>query len=188
MIIIEGDRVDLVEPFPTNQLGRLWGWAKAMKSIAVLDGSPQTEEEFIEYMNSALPYIRSFGVIDKYNEINAKHEAPMVGFIMLQPNAPCSMYFHVASSRRVWGSGLLNEAALLSFNNVFETEPGLQRISAFAPATNKAARGFYKNIGMHKDGYFKNAGIIKGHPISMAHYGYIRPVASEINYNRMETT
>jgi len=176
MIIIEGDRVDLVEPFPTNQLGRLWGWAKAIKSIAVLDGSPQTEEEFIKYMNSALPYVRSFGVIDKYNEINAKHEAPMVGYLMYQPSPPCSFYAHIASSRRVWASGLMEEAGILSYDYVFKTEPGLQRISACIPATNKAARAFAKRVGMHKDGYFKNAGLVRGNPISMAHYGLIRPV------------
>ena len=174
MKIIEGTTVDLIEPFPTNQLDRLWRWTKMVKLMTALDGSPQNEEDFVKFMEAALPLCRSFGVIDKDGALGFHHEAPIIGFIMFEPMPPCSMYAHIASSRRAWGTDLMKEASELAIKELFATEPGALRISAVIPAFNKRALAFARKVGLHKDGFFQNAATIKGKPISLVHFGIIR--------------
>jgi len=138
MRVISGTTVDIIEPFPEGQYSRLWRWTKMTKMITALDGNTS-------------PFCRSFGVIDKNNELGLRHEAPIIGFIMFEPMPPCSLYAHIASSRRAWGTGLMEEAAKLAIDEVFKTEPGALRVSAAIPAFNKRAIEFAKKVGMHKN-------------------------------------
>ena len=157
------------------------------KMITALDGSPQSEKDFIEFMKNTSPFCRSFGVIDKNNELGLKHEAPIIGFVMFEPMPPCSLYAHIASSRRAWGTGLMEEAAKLAIDEVFKTEPGALRVSAAIPAFNKRAIEFAKKVGMHKDGFFLKAATIKGKPINIVHFGIIREDKKETEEDGVST-
>ena len=83
MRIIECENVDLISPFPTNQISRLRSWLYCYKSIILDDSvsfSPQEAEEFL-YAGLQNPAVISWGVIDKNNLTNYHHPAPLVGFI-----------------------------------------------------------------------------------------------------------
>jgi RimJ/RimL family protein N-acetyltransferase len=179
MRIITGDRVDLISPFPTNQLKRLWGWFHMFKTTSFDDTSPKTEEEFLTFMENVLPRSVSYGVIDKNGELGFDHEAPIIGYVAFQPSPPASAYAHVASNRRAWGKGLIDEAAKLAGDDMWANLPELLRISCCILAKNRAARSFADRIGFHKDGYFKDIVYVNGEPASMVHYGFCRPEVEE---------
>jgi RimJ/RimL family protein N-acetyltransferase len=179
MRIIAGERVDIINPFPINQIERLWAWTHMFKTTAFDDTSPQTKEEFIEYTENMLNNSISYGVIDKNQELGFKHEAPIIGYMGFVPSPPASLYGHIASQRRAWGKGLMDEASSLAQKDVWGRLPDLLRISACILAKNRAARAFVERNGFHKDGYFKDIVYVKGEPASMVHYGICRPSETE---------
>lgn len=175
MRILAGERVDLINPFPINQLERMWAWFHMFKTTAFDDTSPKTKEDFIKYMENMLATSISYGVIDKNQELGFKHEAPIIGFCGFVPSPPASLYGHVASQRRAWGKGLMDEAASMAMDDVWERIPSLLRISACIFAKNRAARAFAERNGFNKDGYFRDIVYVNGEPASMVHYGICRP-------------
>ncbi len=149
------------------------------KTTSFDDTSPKTEEEFLTFMESVLPHSVSYGVIDKNGELGFDHEAPIIGYVAFQPSPPASAYAHVASNRRAWGKGLIDEAAKLAGDDMWTNLPELLRISCCILAKNRAARSFADRIGFHKDGYFKDIVYVNGEPASMVHYGFCRPKVEE---------
>ena len=158
------------------------------KTTSFDDTSPQTEEEFLEFMQSVLSSSLTYGVIDKNGELGFNHEAPIIGYVAFQPSPPASAYAHVASNRRAWGKGLIDEAAKLAGDDMWANVPELLRISCTILAKNRAARSFAERIGFYKDGYFKDIVYVNGEPASMVHYGFCRPSPSgnEENEEREE--
>src|SRR4051812_17902980 len=109
MNIIESQNVDLISPFPPNEAKRVFGWMHAYKSVIETDESPKTPEEFTQYFTEFIPNLRSYGVVDKHNKLEMKHEAPLIGMIAFQPSESYRGYIHIASTRRAWGTGLFEE-------------------------------------------------------------------------------
>ena len=175
MRIIEAQNVDLIEPFPINELPRFLGWLHCYKTQMEVDGDPQTPEEKLAYYQQLMPLSPSWGVIDKNNKLNYKHEAPLVGIVYLQGGAsPANCYVHLASTRRAWGSGLMDEAAQILIRHVFEVYPSLQRISGAILNNNKPAKAFAKRQGFKQDGLLKDFVTQQGQPRSVAHFGILR--------------
>jgi RimJ/RimL family protein N-acetyltransferase len=175
MRILQAQNVDLIEPFPMNELQRFLGWLHCYKTTMEVDGDPQTPEEKTLYYQQLLPLSPSWGVIDKNNKLNYKHEAPLVGIVYLQGGAsPANCYVHLASTRRAWGSGLMDEAAQVLIKHVFETYPSLQRISGAILNNNKPAKAFAKRQGFKQDGLLKDFVTQNGLPRSVAHFGILR--------------
>jgi len=171
---IEGETVDLISPFPANQVSRLWSWLHSFKTTNFADGSPQSLEEFIPWTLTRLMNVLSYGVIDKNNILNMKHEVPMIGFIAIEPATAETAYYHVASTRRAHGKGLLSEATQLAIRDVFDQIPPLLRIGAAIVPWNKKARTFVEQEGFQYEGRIRHAALQKGKPIDIVHYGLTR--------------
>lgn len=175
MRIIEAQNVDLIEPFPISEIQRFLGWLHCYKTCMEVDGDPQTPEDKELYYRQLFPQTLSWGVIDKNNQLNYKHEAPLVGIVFLQGGAsPANCYVHLASTRRAWGSGLMDEAAQVLIKHVFEAYPSLQRISGAILNNNKPAKAFAKRQGFKQDGLLKDFVTQQGQPRSVAHFGILR--------------
>ena len=175
MKIIECQNVDLIEPFPMTEVQRFLGWLHCYKTQMEVDGDPLEPAEKEAYYRQLLPLSPSWGVIDKHNKLNYKHEAPLVGIVYLQGGAsPANCYVHLASTRRAWGSGLMDEAAQVLIRHVFETYPSLQRISGAILNNNKPAKAFAKRQGFKQDGLLKDFVTQQGQPRSVAHFGILR--------------
>lgn len=181
MKIIECQHVDLIEPFPLNEVKRLVGWTHCYRTFMDVDGDPQTAEDKELYYRQLLQQVPSWGVIDKDNSLGYKHEAPLVGIVFLQPGAsPANCYVHLASTRRAWGSGLMDEAGAKLIHYVFECFPQILRISGAILNNNKPAKNFAKRLGFKQDGLLQDFVTQDGQPRSVAHFGILRRHAWEV--------
>lgn len=174
MNIIEAQDVDIIEPFPLSEVKRLVGWMHCYKSLITADGFPQTPEDMEAYFLSVIPNIRSWGVIDRDNKLKSKHEAPLIGFISLEGATVFNAYFHVASTRKAWGSRLIDQAGEAVIKHVFESDPGLLRVSAAILDNNYPAKGLARRLGFAQDGLLKNMVAQAGEPKAIAHFGLLR--------------
>ncbi len=193
MRIIQASNVDLIEPFPLAEVQRLVGWLHCYKSAMLADGQPSSNEDMEKYILASMPNSLSFGVIDKNNTLNYKHEAPLIGVIWADPGfTQQSVYFHFTSTRRAWGSGLMDEAGHQVIKHLFETYP-LSRISAFILNNNKPAKNYLKRLGFKQDGLFPDYVTQNNIPRSMAHFGltkraYLCPTLSPVAALSNQTT
>jgi RimJ/RimL family protein N-acetyltransferase len=180
MKIYQSLNVDLIEPFPDQELHRLIGWLHCYKSIIHSDDSPQTDEELIQYFTAYFkqPNVRSWGLIDKNNKLNIHHEAPLVGFGAFEfagdPRGARNGYFHCATTRKAWGSGIINEAAKTAFNTIFTEHPSMLRVSSFVINNNYPARKLALALGMKIEGVLADAVLQSGIPKPLTHFGLTR--------------
>lgn len=185
--VTEGPEVDLIEPFPISEIRRLVGWSHCFRSMCVMDDAPKDEQSLIEYFTKYLPMVRSFGVIDKFNKLGYKHEAPLIGcFIYEKPLNMPNGYVHVTSTRKAWGSGLLDQAAKLGIKMLFDTDPNLLRISALLVTSNAPAKQFVKRVGFKQDGQFKNYLTQNGTPKAVSHFGILKEQVTSWTLNEKE--
>lgn len=175
MQILQAQNIDLITPFPIAEIKRLVGWLHCYKSVMWADGLPDTDEAMEAYCLQALKEVLSFGVIDKNQSLGYKHEAPMIGVVWFEAGStPANCYIHFASTRRAWGSGLMNEAASAAIDFIFNNYQAIQRISGCIINANKPAKNYLKRIGFRQDGLFKDFVTQHGKPVSMAHFGLTR--------------
>jgi RimJ/RimL family protein N-acetyltransferase len=154
MHIIESSNIDLIEPFPITEAKRAFTWLHCYKNIVESDLSPKSAEEFEQFLGALLPYARSFGVIDKFNKLNTKHEAPLVGMIIFEPSTIWNCFVHIASPRRAWGSGFIDEGITAAVGEIFSTEPSLTRVSAYVLENNAPVKGLARRLGFRFEGCF----------------------------------
>lgn len=175
MLLIESNRVDLIAPFPITEAKRVYHWNHCYKSIAESDVSPKTAEEFEEWMKQSMANCLSFGVIDKHGELGIRHEAPLIGVLIFEPTSnPYNGYFHVASSRRAWGSRMIDEAGEVAIRWVFENCPTLTRVSAAMLDANKPAKALCRRLGFVFEGVFEDMILLNTEPKPVAHFGLTR--------------
>lgn len=180
MKIYTGSEIDLLQPFPEKEIPRLVGWLHCFKSIIHSDDSPQTDEDLIKYFTEYFkqPNVRSWGIIDKHNKVNIHHEAPLVGFGAFEfsgtSEAARNGYFHCATTRKAWGSGLINEAYRVAVNAVFQEHPNLLRVSSFVINNNYPARKLALAMGMKMEGILQDAVLQAGVPKPLTHFGLTR--------------
>jgi RimJ/RimL family protein N-acetyltransferase len=180
MKIYTGLETDLLEPFPEKEIPRLVGWLHCFKSIIHSDDSPQSDEELVEYFTKYFrqPNVRSWGIIDKNNKVNIHHEAPLVGFGAFEfanlPNTSRNGYFHCATTRKAWGSGLINEAYRMAVQAMFTEHPSLLRVSSFVISNNYPARKLALTMGMKLEGVMQDAVLQAGVPKPLSHFGLTR--------------
>lgn len=172
--IIEAPDVDLIEPFPMREAKRVFGWLHAYRNIVESDLSPKTPEEFEAYFQRLLPHIRSFGVIDRDNKLKYRHPAPLIGMIAFEPSTPWNCYIHIASNRRAWGSGFMDQAVTTALDEIFATEPTLLRISAFVLSGNGPVKAMIRRIGGRFEGLHKDWVTQNGKPKNVIHFGVTR--------------
>lgn len=176
MNIIESENIDLIEPFPASECRRVFKWLHAYKNIVETDLSAKTEDEFEVFLKSMIvvPGVRSFGVIDKYNQVGFKHEAPLVGMIVYEPASVWNMYCHIASTRRAWGKGFLDEGIRMSITTLFADDPSLLRVSALVLSTNGPVKGLVRRLGARYEGCMRDMVLQGGEPKDLLHFGITR--------------
>lgn len=175
MQIVESAHVDLISPFPTQEVRRIVNWLHCYKSVMWADGLPTTNEDMEKYILHNLGQFPSWGVIDKFNALNYKHEAPLIGIVWVEPGStPANIYIHFTSTRKAWGSGLMDEATIKVMQYIFGQVQELKRISACVINSNTPAKAYLKRIGFKQDGLFKDFVTQNGEPKSMAHFGFLR--------------
>jgi RimJ/RimL family protein N-acetyltransferase len=176
MKVIDGKDVDLIEPYPLNEVHRIIAWLHCHKMFIVTDDGPKAGEEQQTYLMQWFqqPNVRSWGMIDRNNKLNIKHEAPLIGFIAFEYSGIRNGYFHCATTRRAWGSGMIDEAANMVIKTVFDDTPSLTRVSSFVINNNKAAKHLARRIGMSVEGVIEDAVIQDGVPKAVIHLGLTR--------------
>ncbi len=174
MHIISCPNIDLIEPFPAHEAKRVFGWLHCYKNIVESDLSPKTPEEFAEYLSALLPFTRSFGIIDKNNELRMKHEAPLVGMIVFEPSTLYNCYIHIASPRRAWGHGFMDQGISAALSEIFSTEPQLLRVSAYVLENNAPVKGLARRLGFRFEGNMADLVLQDGAPKNVLHFGMTR--------------
>ncbi len=172
--VIIGNTVDLISPFPLTEVKRIYGWNHCYRSIVSTDDTPNSQEDFLTHMEQMLPQCVSYGVIDKNHLTNDKHPAPLVGVIIYEPSSLRSGYFHVATARKAWRTGLIDEAGALAIADVFEHIPTLTRVGAYMLEKNFPARGLCKRLGFRQEGLIEDLVVQDGQPANVIYFGLTR--------------
>ncbi len=174
MKVLEGQSVDLISPFPTSHLSRVYGWLHCYNSVIEPDGFPKSPEEYTKLMAAAIPQTFSYGVIDKNNTTKSKHENPLVGVYMFEPTNQWNAYLHFASNRKAWKGKLMDEAAQLAIDDVFTNNPTILRLSGFILESNRPVRYMAQRMGWVKEALLEDWITQKGEPRNVIHYGLTR--------------
>lgn len=180
MIVLEGNDVDVIAPFPVKELPAVAGWMHCYKSIITSDDGPKTDEEMIQVLQAHVDQHHTWGIIDKANLTkSSKVDAPIVGIVMFDKTGLNNGYIHVASNRRSWGEklvkpGLIEQAGRIIITSLFENDPDLSRISISVESHNKAAINLAKRLGFVQDGFFKDMIVQNGKLRSATHLGLLR--------------
>jgi RimJ/RimL family protein N-acetyltransferase len=174
MRILSGVDVDLLDPFPVSEISHLYSWMRAYKNIVESDLSPKDLPSFERYFNGIIPQCQTYGVIDKNNTLKFRHEAPIIGLVMFEPNTHWNKYIHIASNRRAWGSGFIDQAINLAIKDVFDNIPHLLRISGYVLTNNSPMRALAKRLGWQFEGVMKDMITQDGVAKTLVHYGLTR--------------
>lgn len=173
MKIIEGRDIDLITPFPTKELRRVFSWMRCYKTITETTGFPKTEDEFAARL-AAMTNVTTFGIIDKNNFLGMRHEAPLIGIYMFDQDKLNSGNVHVACTRKAWGSRLVDQAGQLLAEHLFRYLPDLTRISVSVLASNAPAKALAKRLGFRYEGCLRDAILVNDLPANMALFGLTR--------------
>ena len=180
--VIEGIDVDLLEPFPVSQIGRIWGWTRPNGCRTQIDNDygVKTKEQFVANTREAFaqPGFRSFALIDKNHKVDQKQEAPLVGVIMMESGIPTNRYLHIATRRKA--SVLVAEATKLAGQRLFDSDQDLLRLSAWITENNKVVRLLLKRIGFVHEGTIPDMLLINNKPATALHFGMTRTHWEEI--------
>jgi RimJ/RimL family protein N-acetyltransferase len=173
MKIIEGRDIDLLSPFPPNEVKRIFNWMRCYRTITETTAFPKTEEELVARL-AAMPNLQTFGIIDKNNILGVRHEAPLIGIYMFDQDTIVNGNAHVASTRKAWGSRLVDQAGQRLMQYLFETMPTLTRITVSVLSTNAPAKALAKRLGFVYEGCLRDAITIQEYPANMALFGLTR--------------
>lgn len=174
--ILTGVDLDLISPFPISEIHRAIGWSHCIKTLIQTDDGPQTDQDYLEFYKSffTMPTVTSFGMIDKNQKLNIRHEAPLIGFVAFERANLRNGYFHTATTRKAWGSGMIDEACKLILERVFTTMPELLRVSSFVINNNFPAKALARRMGFVQEGILQDSVLQNGEPKPVTHFGLTR--------------
>ena len=170
MAVIHGSGVDLVCPFPLDQLKLVYEWLHAYAGLTEDDDSPAGAEHYELLMSLQLSVCASYGLL------RAGTSSGLIGMLYCEPSGARNGYLHIAMSRNAWGRGLADEAAALCIRDVFEKQPALTRLSAAMLERNRPAQSLARRMGFTLEGTLADMVLQKGSPRSILHYGLTRRV------------
>lgn len=173
MKIIEGRDVDLITPFPQKELKRIFNWMRCYRTITETTAFPKTEEELAARLGT-MTNLQTFGIIDKNNFLGVRHEVPLIGIYMFDQDTIVNGNAHVASTRKAWGSRLVDQAGQRLMGYLFETMPTLTRITVSVLSTNAPAKALAKRLGFIYEGCLRDAITVQDHPANMSLFGLTR--------------
>lgn len=168
MVVIHGTCVDLVCPFPPDQLKLVYQWVHAYPSLTEHDDSPAGPEHYELLMSLQLSVCTSYGLL------RAGTTSGLIGMLHFEPSGTRNGYLHIAMSRNAWGRGLADEAAALCIRDLFEKQPALTRLSAAMLERNRPAQSLARRMGFTLEATLADMVLQKGTPRSVLHYGLTR--------------
>jgi RimJ/RimL family protein N-acetyltransferase len=174
MNIISGQNVDLITPFPSTEVRRVFGWNHCYRTITENDDTPNNIEDFTAHMQQVLAVCPSWGIIDKNRLTNNSHEAPLVGIGLFEPQGIRGGFFHVATARKAFRTGLIDEAGEMVIRHLFETLPALLRLGAYMDEKNAPAKALCRRMGFKFEGICEDAFLQNGQPKGLACFGLTR--------------
>jgi RimJ/RimL family protein N-acetyltransferase len=186
MQVLEGTDVDVIAPFPTAQWGLAARWLHCSRTLMFGDDAPEGDAAVANWLrqHAALSGVETYGIVDKHN-LTKQSVPSLVGFIFFEPQGRENAYAHVASSRRAWGSrivqpGLMEQGAEIVTQHCFAQHPALQRLSVACFANNFAAQNFAKRMGFRQDGFFRAMASFRSQPMDVVHFGRLRNAAPAV--------
>ena len=173
MKIIEGKDIDLITPFPAKELKRVFGWLRCYRTIPEIDSFPKTAEDLAEQL-SRVPTLQTYGIVDKNNFLQVRHEVPLIGMYTFDRDTIVNGNIHVASSRKAWNSRLVDQAGLLLINTMFRQIPELTRMTINCLSSNGPGRALAKELMFRHEGCIRDAVVINNTPANMTLNGLTR--------------
>lgn len=174
MHIISGQNVDLITPFPASEVRRVFGWNHCYRTITENDDTPNNIDDFTVHVQTLLQICPSWGIIDKNRITNTSHEAPLVGIGMFEPAGKRTGYFHVATARKAFRTGLIDEAGELVIRTLFDLMPDILRLGAYMDEKNAPAKALCRRLGFKFEGVCEDAILQNGQPKNVAYFGLTR--------------
>jgi hypothetical protein len=104
----------------------------------------------------------------------------LVGIIVFEPTVTPGTtvirngYFHVATARKAWRTGLVDEAGHLAISEMFKEIPTLLRVSGYMVEKNFPARSLCKRLGFTYEGLIADMFMRDGKPENMVLFGLTR--------------
>lgn len=175
MNIISGQNVDLLTPFPTSEAHRLFGWNHCYRSLSDDDEIPQEKEGFEAWARELLPLTLSFGVIDKGQVTTQKHEAPLVGILMLRAMTHRMAALDFAAGRKAFKMGLVDEGVTELLQWMWGAYPLVMRVTTLLEEGNTPAKGLLRRLGFKFEGVLRDSVLRDGIARNQAIFGLIRP-------------
>lgn len=168
MGLIQGVRVELITPYPREDLARVYQWLHACKDLTEDDDSPATPEEYESAMGLELVQCISYGIrrsgcADRW-----------IGLFYFEPAGRRNGYLHIAMDPAAWGRGLADEAAALAIADLFARCGDLTRLSAAILEQNRAAQALARRMGFQLEAQFPDMIVQHGTPRSLMHFGLTR--------------
>ena len=188
MNIISGQNVDLISPFPPQEVRRVFGWNHCYRTLTENDDTPNTIDDFERHMQALLAVCPSWGIIDKNHLTNIKHEAPLVGIGLFEPAGIRHGFFHVATARKAFKTGLIDEAGQLVIQQLFDSIPTLLRVGAYMDERNAPAKALCKRIGFKFEGLCEDMISRNGEPKNIAYFGLTRRKWNELCLSAKQQT
>lgn len=153
-LVLEGDTVDVISPFPVAHAHRVWGWTRSSGVNTQLSypwEDDLNEHAFIERVMQQLdsPDIISFGLIDKTGDIDAKVSLPIIGMILVDYQSATLAYTHIAGRRKA--AKQIREAARIVRTYAFESNDRLQYLNALISSKNVPALQVAREAGLEED-------------------------------------
>jgi len=164
--ILHGERVDLVHPFPDEELDRVYQWLHAFSSFTEHDDSPANAERYKFWFQMQWSIV-SYA-------LRLPGEGESIGLLYFEPNGARDGYLHIALSRRAWGKGIADDAAAVCIADTFHRLPELTRLSASMLERNRPAQALARRMGFEQEAIFRDMVVHSGVPGNAVHFGLTR--------------
>lgn len=174
MLIVNGPEVDLISPFPVNQIHRVYGWMQCVRNLTSHDFGPKTKEDFDVMAQNYIDTMLTFGIIDRDNKLQLSHPAPLVGILAFETPIPTVACMQFASTRKAWGTRIIDQAIQIAVDKLFKDTTYLLRVATLVGEKNTPARTFLKRNGFIKEATFKDMVLVNGSPVNMVQMAALR--------------
>lgn len=134
-------QIDVISPFPPEELPRVWLWLQEAGSSLLNDLGPQNMDEFVdEWMNrQAL----TWGVY---------RDGELGGWVSYEPINETTGNAHCCFRKAFWGTKTTGPALTQVATDLFAI--GVERIGMVVPDDNHAIQSLVKRLGAEKEAYW----------------------------------
>jgi len=155
--------IEVISPFPTESLPRVWAWSERFRHQVSDDFSPQTQGEFVDAMLAAIGLQKTWAVYG---------DGELGGMITYQRLSPWVGTAHIFTKPNFQGKGLAPPALKIAFAEMFAD--GIGKLSFYPLAGNWAVGSLLINLGAKREGCLRSQTLAGGKPIDMHIFGLLK--------------